>query len=459
MSNEIEAAGGAITAGAAAGAIDGVEARRVGDGTACANCGTVITGKYCVECGQPTHVHRSLFHFVEDAAHSIFHFDTRAWRTLPMAAFRPGTLTRNYVMGKRARYISPVALFLFTVFLMFFVFALVGERSLSVTGAAPQTVTQLRQEVAEAQSDVRAAAAELAREQAELTRMESTPDSLQPGELGGQRGTVAGAEGALMGAKAALQSAEAALKRREDKLQRLKKARAQLDVNEQVANQAKDEEALESIVAARAILDRALNDPAASVDGVEATISADGDVEVNFDAANGGGMQAVFREIKAAKESGQLTVNTGNKKWDEKIKQKLDNPELAWYKIQNTAYKFSFLLIPISLPFVWLMFFWKRGVTLFDHAVFVLYSLSFMSVLFIALSLMGMLPEAIGARVVPLIGPVLTAAIPVHMFFQLKGAYQLKWFSALWRTIVLLIFAFASLSAFIWAIFLLGFLG
>ena len=36
-----------------------------------------------------------------------------------MLAWRPGELTRRYIDGQRARFISPIALFLFCVFLMF----------------------------------------------------------------------------------------------------------------------------------------------------------------------------------------------------------------------------------------------------------------------------------------------------------------------------------------------------
>ena len=36
--------------------------------------------------------------------------------------FRPGTLTSEYIKGRRARYFSPLALFLFSVFVMFFAF-------------------------------------------------------------------------------------------------------------------------------------------------------------------------------------------------------------------------------------------------------------------------------------------------------------------------------------------------
>ena len=117
MSGEFEAAGALATAGLAAGAIEGREPGGV-HGGACLNCGAAVAGPFCSQCGQSTHPHRSLLHVFEEFLHGILHFDTKAWRTLPMLAFRPGTLTRGYVYGKRARYISPLALFLFTVFFM-----------------------------------------------------------------------------------------------------------------------------------------------------------------------------------------------------------------------------------------------------------------------------------------------------------------------------------------------------
>jgi hypothetical protein len=55
----------------------------------------------------------------------VLHFEGKIWRTLPLLAFRPGILTRRYIAGERARFVSPMALFLFSVFLMFAVFSLV----------------------------------------------------------------------------------------------------------------------------------------------------------------------------------------------------------------------------------------------------------------------------------------------------------------------------------------------
>jgi hypothetical protein len=49
----------------------------------------------------------------------VFHFEGKIFRTLPMLVFRPGALTRRYIAGERARFVSPLALFLFTVFAMF----------------------------------------------------------------------------------------------------------------------------------------------------------------------------------------------------------------------------------------------------------------------------------------------------------------------------------------------------
>lgn len=127
MSGEMEAAGAMATAGLVAGAIEGRETSEPGDG-GCLNCGAALSGPYCSQCGQAAHARRSLVHVLGEFLHSLFHFDTKVWRTLPMVLFRPGTLTRNYVYGKRARYVSPLAFFLLAVFFMFAVFAFSAAR-------------------------------------------------------------------------------------------------------------------------------------------------------------------------------------------------------------------------------------------------------------------------------------------------------------------------------------------
>jgi hypothetical protein len=128
------------------------------------------------------------------------------------------------------------------------------------------------------------------------------------------------------------------------------------------------------------------------------------------------------------------------------------NPELAIYKLQQTFYKFSFLLVPLSIPFVALLFLWRRSTTFYDDGVFVLYSLTFMSLLIMVSAFAMRLGGAWGGLALG----ALPCVIPAHMFFQLKGAYGLGDFSALWRTIVLLVFCMIVLTLFALAIVWLG---
>ena len=134
------------------------------------------------------------------------------------------------------------------------------------------------------------------------------------------------------------------------------------------------------------------------------------------------------------------------------VLKKLQNPDLALYKLQQTMYKFAFLLVPLSIPFVALLFLWKRGFTLYDHGVYVLYSLTFMAMLLMLMVLSATLAGWLGQIVITL--GVL--AVPVHMFAQMKGAYSLSWFSALWRTTALLMFCNIVVGLFVTAIVYLG---
>ena len=119
MSGDIEGIGAAVTAGLAGRA---VEPRHGGgqaahEGARCLNCGTSLAGSHCHHCGQRADVHRSFGAIGHDLVHAIFHFEGKIWHTLPLLAVRPGELTRRYIAGERARFVSPMALFLFSVFL------------------------------------------------------------------------------------------------------------------------------------------------------------------------------------------------------------------------------------------------------------------------------------------------------------------------------------------------------
>lgn len=148
------------------------------------------------------------------------------------------------------------------------------------------------------------------------------------------------------------------------------------------------------------------------------------------------------------------TVHTGWARLDHGIEKAKKNPGLALYKLQANSYKFSWLLIPLSVPFVWIMFFWWRDVGAYDHAVFVTYSLAFMSLLFIVLTILGSFGVSMAV-----LGTIGTFVPAIHIYRQLRGAYRLGRINALIRTSVLLINIQIVVTLFVLAVVGLGLVG
>lgn len=89
----------------------------------CLNCGSAVTLRYCSLCGQENIEPHDNFgsmvtHFLED----IFHFDSKFFATTKYLFTRPGFLSKEYSVGKRASYFHPIRMYLFTSALFFFVF-------------------------------------------------------------------------------------------------------------------------------------------------------------------------------------------------------------------------------------------------------------------------------------------------------------------------------------------------
>ncbi len=89
----------------------------------CLNCGEVLTGQHCSHCGQPAKVRvLSLWSLTKDVVGDLLDVDSRVWRTLWPLAFRPGLLTREFLLGRRASYTPPFRMYL-VLSLVFFVLA------------------------------------------------------------------------------------------------------------------------------------------------------------------------------------------------------------------------------------------------------------------------------------------------------------------------------------------------
>jgi len=294
----------------------------------CLNCGVRLSGPYCAACGQKAHIHRSLAAFFHDMIQGLFNFEGKIWRTLPMLAWRPGELTRRYIAGERARFVSPVALYLFSVFAMFAVLNFNGMTT------DPGSI--------KANIDI------AARE---------------------ERGDLANLEGERKAALAEGKDTKA--------------------IDRQIASTKEDLARLEEVKRGQL-------------------------VRLNDNEANE--VPPWVREV---------------------VERTQANPELAVAKVQDASSKFSWLLIPLSVPFLWLLFPLNRRYRLYDHTVFVTYSLSFMMALVIA----GGLLVAAGA---PSIASMLIFVPPIHMYRQLKGGYGLSRTGALLRTVALVTFAMVA---------------
>ena len=313
--------------------------------TECLNCGAMVTGHYCGQCGQKAHLHRSLAAIGHDIMHGVLHLDGKLWETLPLLALRPGDLTRRFIAGERAKFVSPMAMFLFTVFAMFAVFQMVGIGAPAdfgkgfVDGAAADTF----------KSNI----------EQQITTLERERSSLAKGDP--RRETI------------------------DEELKILERIAANASANKQ------------------------------------------GDVpSINIV----GGDHWIDKHVLA--------------KWKK-------NPSLMLYKLQANGYKFSWLLIPLSIPFVWLLFAWRRQFKAYDHAVFVTYSLSFMSLLFITMSIISTFPG--GSDWAALLFMI---AAPLHLYKQLRHAYGLTRFSAFWRFCILLLAMQVVLLAFLLILGVLG---
>jgi hypothetical protein len=337
MSGGIEAAGDLATGAIFARAVEpsaGEAAHAHGAGGLCLNCGTRLIGEHCHACGQSGHVHRTVGAIGHELLHGVFHFEGKIWRTLPMLALRPGELTRRYIAGERVRFVSPLAVFLFSVFLMFAVVANLPGWGLGddLFKGGADGVAQARAKVAEERANVAERVRDLERDLAE----ERADKAADPGEI-------AAAERRLT------------------------------DAREEAADLLRAERMLPAIDGARS--------------------PADDDW-----------ISAKWRHAK-------------------------ENPKLLLYKLKSSAYKYSWALIPLSVPFLWLLFPFSRRFGLYDHAVYATYSLSFMSLFATAIAILAALGAPLG-----LTATLATFVPVVHIYKQLKGAYGLGRLSALFRT-------------------------
>lgn len=325
---------------------------------ACLNCGTPLVGAHCHACGQPGHLHKDATGLLHDIAHGVFHFEGRTWHTLPLLATKPGHLTRRYIDGERVKFVSPMALFLFSVFLMFAVVSNLAWTGTGKGGVEKNFINETAKGMAKARENTVGELSAL-----EQARSVATTDA----------------------------------------------QRARIDA--QIADTKKSIKAIETI----------------------------------------GGMAGTAKATAQPEREEKVGLNTGISWLDQSLRHASENPELLAYKIKSSAYKYSWALIPISLPFIWMMFLFRRGVGLYDHAIFATYSLAAMSLLVVVLVVLSWIGVAKWV-----LWTAFSILPPIHMYKQLKYGYGLGRFGATWRTFTLLMITTITSSLFVSMLFYMG---
>lgn len=89
----------------------------------CLNCGTIVQGNYCQNCGQENTVpHETFWHMVRHFLYDITHFDSKFFDSMKYLLLKPGFLPMEYIKGKRASYLNPVKKYVFTSAIFFIIF-------------------------------------------------------------------------------------------------------------------------------------------------------------------------------------------------------------------------------------------------------------------------------------------------------------------------------------------------
>lgn len=124
----------------------------------CLNCGAEVNGRYCPECAQENREPREnfgslIYHFFSD----FTHFDSKFFKTIKYLFSRPGFLTKEYLAGRRMRYLHPIRMYIFISFVFFLCYSFLKGHSGSVNSMSEK---QQQKEIRAAIDSIKIAALE-----------------------------------------------------------------------------------------------------------------------------------------------------------------------------------------------------------------------------------------------------------------------------------------------------------
>ncbi|MFK5879068.1 MAG: DUF3667 domain-containing protein [Flavobacteriaceae bacterium] len=95
----------------------------------CLNCGKPLASDdvFCSYCGQKNVEKLNFSSFIGQLISGIFSYDSRFWTTFVPLLLKPGVISRNYIDGKRKRYVNPFQLYLQVSILFFLILGLTSN--------------------------------------------------------------------------------------------------------------------------------------------------------------------------------------------------------------------------------------------------------------------------------------------------------------------------------------------
>jgi hypothetical protein len=94
----------------------------------CLNCNYVVADRFCPNCGQEnTDTRKTFFHLFVHFFEDLTHYENAFWKTIKNLIFRPASLSKEYLSGKRMSYLAPVRLYIFVSFVTFFLLSVIPD--------------------------------------------------------------------------------------------------------------------------------------------------------------------------------------------------------------------------------------------------------------------------------------------------------------------------------------------
>ncbi len=96
----------------------------------CLNCGHTVEHLFCSKCGQKNvEIKESFWHLALHYITDYFHFDSKLLHSIKPLILKPGFLPKEYMTGRRAKYINPIGSLIFLSTIFFIIALSIGHNN------------------------------------------------------------------------------------------------------------------------------------------------------------------------------------------------------------------------------------------------------------------------------------------------------------------------------------------